>query len=97
MAPAIYIGNSYSPIFQAGVFMHLCDLIIATKYYEFIPGNSTLNTLGGEVCNVAKELCGIFIEVIGDFYIEVDNIDRMGVFISHCPSGTSVYNFNHFA
>mmetsp|Transcript_19193 Transcript_19193/g.18335 ORF Transcript_19193/g.18335 Transcript_19193/m.18335 type:complete len:144 (+) Transcript_19193:86-517(+) len=65
--------------------------------YEFFPANWIDNALFKLVCGVLPPICELGVYIICDEDVSLDNSDRLNVYMSHFPSGTSLKCLDHYA
>lgn len=65
--------------------------------YEFMPGFGWFETDAGVLfCAAFGKICGDIMTQIMDGDPSVDNYERYDVLVGHDPSGTSVFNMEHW-
>jgi len=64
--------------------------------YELLSSNHLQNVAIGSICMVVPQLCNFFVSLISDSDTSLNANDRISVFMSHYPAGTSLRSLDHF-
>ena len=74
----------------------LKDFCEAFGIYEFFPASWLDSTLFKLICGVLPPICELGVKLICDEDVSLDDSDRLNVYMSHFPSGTSLKCLDHF-
>ena len=75
----------------------LIDTIKSIGLFEMFPSNYLQNRVFSTICTTVPFLCDFLIELVADVDAKVNNQGRVGVFMGHYPSGSSLKSFEHFS
>jgi pimeloyl-ACP methyl ester carboxylesterase len=64
---------------------------------ELFPSNYLQNKVFSSICTMMPFICDFLIELVADADTLQNNQPRVGVFMGHYPSGSSLKSFEHFA
>ena len=65
--------------------------------YEIFPANWFDSTAVKLICGVLPDLCELAVSIFADEDTSLDDEDRLSVYLSHFPAGTSLKCLDHFA
>jgi len=72
-------------------------LLRHAKQYEVFPNNETANDFNSWLHNIFPSVSHGLIDMISDQNSKsVNNKERMGIYLTHYPAGTSLKSINHF-
>ena len=75
----------------------LIDVLKTVSLVEIFPSNYLQSKIFSAVWTTVPVLCDFLIELVADVDAKVNNQPRVGVFMGHYPSGSSLKSFEHFA
>lgn len=65
-------------------------------YYDMFPPSFLDNELTAAFCVLLEPVCAAMLELFADLDTEVDNLDRMGTYLTHIPAGACYMDFTHY-
>ena len=65
--------------------------------YDMFPANWMTNTFMKLMCSVIPPLCEFGVYLICDEDVDLDDSNRLNVYMGHFPSGTSLKCLDHYA
>jgi pimeloyl-ACP methyl ester carboxylesterase len=97
LAPVARVGGMTSTLLKAMQSFKFHKLLKAAKLYEVFPPNETSNTFNSWLNKNFSSLTNLVIDMISDRNSKVcNNTERLGVYMTHYPAGTSLKAINHF-
>lgn len=97
MAPVAHMAHSSSLLLDAVARLRTERLAELIHWYDFLPSRQLFQELLPEVCGPHPHLCDDVISLLcGYNSTHLDN-DRLPVYVSHFPCGTSVFSLGHYA
>lgn len=97
LGPVTNLKNVNSTLLKSMVDYRLDLFFSKLGINELFRNTQTLTYLEKTLCSKIGILCQGILEIISDFDIKDDDLDRFIVFLAHFPSGSSVNTFLHFA
>lgn len=95
LAPVTTVKHVKSPIKYLGRVPFLSSFI-KNRGGPFLPSNSVIKLLAAGCPNSLRSLCSNVIFLIVGYNEDQLNHDRLNVYLSHIPSGTSAWNIIHY-
>lgn len=97
LGPVTNLKNVNSTFLKAMVDFRLDLVFSKLGIRELFRNTESLTYIEKILCTKIGILCQGILQIISDFSLEDDDLDRFIVFLAHFPSGSSVNTFLHFA
>lgn len=97
LGPVTNLKNVNSTLLKAMVDYRLDLLFSKLGINEMFQNTQSIMFLEKILCTNIGILCQGILQIISDFDVKDDDLDRFIVFLAHFPSGSSVNTFLHFA
>jgi lysosomal acid lipase/cholesteryl ester hydrolase len=97
LAPVARVGGVSSGLLKVLNKVKFHKILQASNQYECFPNNEDNNNFNSWLHKNFSSLTNMLIEMVSDNNSKTNNdIDRLGVYLTHYPSGTSLKSLNHF-
>eukprot|EP00301_Raphidiophrys_heterophryoidea_P003321 c11504_g1_i2.p1 GENE.c11504_g1_i2~~c11504_g1_i2.p1 ORF type:complete len:328 (-),score=45.14 c11504_g1_i2:304-1287(-) len=99
LAPVAYLAHATSPMIIALSHSRLDQLVFWMGGNQFFPSSTLLTLLMPALCSnpLTSWTCTSYLWLVTGFSRDEFNLERMSVYMSHMPSGTSMQNVEHWA
>lgn len=97
LGPVTNLKNVNSEFLKAMIYFRLDYLFNKLGINEMFRNTKSVTYIEKILCTKIGILCQGVLQIISDFNIIDDDLDRFIVFLAHFPSGSSVNTFLHFA
>jgi lysosomal acid lipase/cholesteryl ester hydrolase len=97
LAPVARVGNVKSKLLKVLNTINFTKILAASDQFEVFPNNEENNKFNGWVHKHFTSLTNLMMDMVSDNNSkETNSSERLGVFLTHYPSGTSLKAVNHF-
>ncbi len=97
LGPVTSLVNMSSKFLTIIANTRLDEMLYFMGMREFLQSKKSVNELSTILCNRLHIICSGILELISDADREDDDKEKLGVFLAHFPSGTSLKDLTHFA
>ena len=95
LAPAVFLDHLRSPVMKKILITNIEKELDFFGYDEIFPSKDDINPATKFICSNFKFICNVSLEEISDQVASDVNQERLKVFLSHFPSGTSLKSIVH--
>ena len=95
LGPAVYVDNTEALLLKALITIKLDKLVLFMGINSVFETSGNTNLLTKLLCTTCKVLCNGFVDLVADGPDSKNNQERVQVFFSHFPGGTSVKDLIH--
>ena len=95
LAPAVYLTEDTSPLFQAIDADKALDIYEWFEEYEMYPRGTFNKVFSSAICTYLEHLCALSNGLFSNGDNELINVEQQDVINWHFPSGTSVKSMRH--
>jgi lysosomal acid lipase/cholesteryl ester hydrolase len=97
LAPVARVGSVKSKLLKGLHKINFHKILQASEQFEVFPSNEDNNQFNSWLHKNFSSVTNMFVELVSDNNSKVNNdIDRLGVYLTHYPCGTSLKAMNHF-